>query len=112
MLGAALLTPASWFAALAGTPALAIGLMSVLMLAHGVWIANFITLIGDTVASHEVGTTVGLTGTCGGIAGMLSQLAIGPVVDRFSFAPVFLASALLYPLAWSVLTIGRKARES
>ena len=46
----------------------AIALMSVLMFAHGIWIANYITLIGDTVDSVEVGTTVGLTGTCGGIA--------------------------------------------
>ncbi|MGE0132847.1 MAG: MFS transporter [Blastocatellales bacterium] len=100
---AALLTVASWLASLAGTVAMAIALMSVLMLAHGIWIANFITLIGDTVAPEEVGTAVGLTGTCGGVAGMLSSLAVGPVVDQYSFAPVFLASSLLYPIAWLIL---------
>ena len=73
------------------------------MLAHGIWIANYITLIGDTVAAEEVGTAVGLTGTCGGIAGMISSLTIGTVVDHFSFGPVFLVSALLYPLAWIIL---------
>jgi ACS family hexuronate transporter-like MFS transporter len=110
MLGAALLTPASGLAALAETPALAIGLMSILMLAHGVWIANFITLIGDTVASEEVGTAVGLTGTCGGIAGMISNLVVGTVVDHYSFTPVFLASAVLYPLAWLILAV-RKGEQ-
>ena len=104
MLFAAMLTPASGLAALAGTPALAITLMSVLMFAHGIWIANFITLIADTVAPAEVGTAVGLTGTFGGVAGMLSNLAVGPIVDQYSFTPVFLASALLYPIAWLVLT--------
>ena len=103
MLGAALLTPASWFASLAGTAGAAIALMSVLMFAHGIWIANFITLIGDTVAREEVGTAVGLTGTCGGIAGMLSSLIVGPVVDAYSFTPVFLVTALLYPAAWLIL---------
>lgn len=103
MLIAALLTPASALAAFAGTPALAIGLMSVLMFAHGIWIANYITLIADTVETSEVGTAVGLTGTCGGVAGMLSNLVVGPVVDSYSFTPVFLASAVLYPLAWLVL---------
>jgi MFS transporter, ACS family, hexuronate transporter len=103
MLIAALLTPASALAAFAGTPALAIALMSVLMFAHGIWIANYITLIADTVAPAEVGTAVGLTGTCGGVAGMLSNLVVGPVVDHYSFTPVFLASAVLYPLAWIVL---------
>jgi ACS family hexuronate transporter-like MFS transporter len=107
MLCAALLTPASWLASTAGTPAMAIGLMSVLMLAHGVWIANFITLIGDTVAPAEVGTAVGLTGTCGGVAGMISNLIVGPVVDKYSFAPAFLVSALLYPAAWAILAFGR-----
>ena len=108
MLAASLLTPASWLASLAAEPSLAIGLMSVLMFAHGIWIANFITLIGDTVAPGEVGTAVGLTGTSGGIAGMISSLVVGPVVDHFSFAPVFLASALLYPAAWLVLVARRR----
>ncbi len=108
MLIAALLTPASGLAALAGTPALAIGLMTVLMFAHGIWIANFITLIADTVEMPEIGTAVGLTGTCGGVAGMLSNLVVGPVVDHYSFTPVFLASAVVYPMAWLVLAARRR----
>ncbi len=104
MLVAALLTPASFFAALAGTPAVAIALMTVLMFAHGIWITNFMTLVGDTVDSCDVATTVGLTGFCGGVAGMLSNLVIGPVVDHYSFTPIFLASAVVYPLAWLILS--------
>jgi ACS family hexuronate transporter-like MFS transporter len=103
MLVAALLTPASFFVALAGTPGFAIVLMCVLMFAHGIWITNFMALIGDTVASDDVATTVGLTGFCGGIAGMLSNLVIGPVVDHYSFTPIFLASGVVYPLAWLIL---------
>ncbi len=103
MLIAALLTPASFFVALTGTTAVAIALMAVLMFAHGIWITNFMTLIGDTVESRDVATTVGLTGFCGGVAGMLSNLVIGPVVDNFSFTPIFLASAVVYPLAWLIL---------
>ena len=103
MLVAALLTPSSFFGALAGTPALAIALMGVLLFAHGIWITNFMTLIGDTVDSRDVATTVGLTGFCCGIAGMLSNLVIGPVVDNYSFTPIFLASAVVYPIAWLIL---------
>jgi ACS family hexuronate transporter-like MFS transporter len=108
MLAAALLTPASWLASTAGTAGSAIALMSVLMFAHGIWIANFITLIGDTVAPNEVATAVGLTGTCGGIAGMLSNLVVGPVVDEAGFAPVFLVSAVLYPTAWLIIAARRR----
>jgi ACS family hexuronate transporter-like MFS transporter len=110
MLVAALLTPASFLASQAGTAEAAIALMSVLMLAHGVWIANFITLIGDSVEPHEVATAVGLTGTAGGIAGMLSNLVTGPVVDRFSFTPVFLATAVVYPVAWLVIAGRRQSK--
>lgn len=108
MLAAAVLTPASWLASTAGTAGAAIALMSVLMFAHGIWIANFITLIGDTVATEEVGTAVGLTGTSGGIAGMLSNLVVGPVVDSTGFTPVFLVSAMLYPVAWIILAARRR----
>lgn len=111
MLAAALLTPASWLASTAGTAGAAIALMSVLMFAHGIWIANYITLIGDTVAAAEVGTAVGLTGTCGGIAGMLSNLIVGPVVDSAGFAPMFAVTALLYPAAWMILALGRRAAK-
>lgn len=108
MLVAAAFTPASWLVTLAGTAHMAIALMSVLTMAHGLWIANFITLIGDTVAPEEVGTAVGLTGTAGGIAAMASNLAIGSVADHYSFAPVFLVTAMLYPVAWLILAGGRR----
>jgi MFS transporter, ACS family, hexuronate transporter len=108
MLVAAAITPVSWIAWLAHSPGLAIGLMSLLMFAHGIWIANYMALIGDTVLPRQVGTTVGLSGACGGIAGMLSSLIIGPVIDRVSFAPVFFVSMLLYPLAWIVIRAGMR----
>jgi ACS family hexuronate transporter-like MFS transporter len=111
MLVAALLTPASWLASQAGTPGMAIGLMAVLLFAHGIWISNYMTLIGETVAPHEIATTVGLTGTCGGIAGMVSNLIIGPVVDHYSFTPVFLATALVYPIAWLILRSGESSKQ-
>jgi MFS transporter, ACS family, hexuronate transporter len=52
---------------------------------------------------------VGLTGFAGGIAGMLSNLLLGPVVDQYGFPPVFLASAVLYPIAWLILAVRGRA---
>lgn len=103
MLLAALFTPVSWFVIVADGPGMAIALMSVLMFAHGFWIANFITLITDIVDARAVATAVGLTGMAGGIAGILSNLATGPVVDAFGFAPVFLAASVVYPIAWLII---------
>ncbi|MDX2178986.1 MAG: MFS transporter [Bryobacteraceae bacterium] len=106
MLAAAALTPASCLVVYGSSAAVAIGLISLLLFAHGFWIGNFITLIGDTVEPSRIGAAVGLTGTCGGVAGMLSNLVIGPCVDAFGFVPLFAAMAVLYPLAWGVLATG------
>ncbi len=73
---------------------------------------NFIALIGDTVAPEEVGTAVGLMETCGGVAAMISNLVVGPVVDHYSSTPVFLASAVFYPLAWSILAVREGERHA
>ena len=102
---AAALTPASWLAAKAADTNTAIALMCVLMFAHGFWITNFLGLLGDVFPAAAIGTISGLTGTAGGIGGMLSSLAIGMVVDRVSFAPVFAVSGVLYPLAFAALLI-------
>ncbi|MDR3412846.1 MAG: MFS transporter [Formivibrio sp.] len=96
---AALVTPVSWVVSLSTNTAWAIALMSVLMLAHGVWITNYLGLLSDLFERDAIATIVGLTGTAGGIGGMLSTLLIGPTVDKFSFAPVFALSGILYPLA-------------
>jgi ACS family hexuronate transporter-like MFS transporter len=108
MLAGALVTPVSCLVVAARTPVFAIALMGVYMLAHGFWIGNLNALVGDTVSSDEVATTMGLCGTFGGISGMLTSLGIGWIVDHFSFTPVFAMAALLYPFAWLVVVTGRK----
>ena len=109
---AALITPVSWLAALAPNIEWAIVLMACLMLAHGFWISNFLGLLSDVFPSGTIATVTGLTGTAGGIGGMLSSLAVGPLVDRFSFVPAFIASGLLYPAALIVMAAGGVFRRA
>jgi len=109
---AAFLTPASWLAALTSQAEWAIVLMCVLMFAHGFWITNFLGLVGDFYPREAIGTITGLTGTAGGIGGMLSSLAIGAAVDRFSFTPVFAVSGILYPLAFAAILMATSRRET
>ncbi len=108
---AAALTPASWFAALSSDVDSTIALMCVLMFAHGFWITNFLGLLGDVFPASAIGTITGLTGTAGGIGGMISSLVIGVAVDRFSFTPVFAVTAVLYPAAFGVLWIATARRN-
>jgi MFS transporter, ACS family, hexuronate transporter len=109
LVAAAAITPVSWLASAAPTAGWAIALMSGLMFAHGIWIGNFLGLLSDLFPSESMATLTGLTGTAGGIGGMLSSLAVGPVVDRFSFAPAFAVSGVLYPIAAVILLLGTRA---
>lgn len=109
LVAAATLTPVSWLAA--GTPSVAwaITLMAGLMLAHGLWISNFLGFLSDNFPVGAMATVTGLSGTAGGIGGMLSTLVIGAVVNRYSFAPVFAVSGIRYPVA-AVVLLSRVAR--
>jgi ACS family hexuronate transporter-like MFS transporter len=105
----ALLTPVSILAVYVQRTETAILLMSVLMFAHGFWIVNYMTLIGDLFPSRMVATVVGLTGTAGGIGGFLTSLVIGRVVQHISFTPVFIAAGVTYPIC--VVILLRAIRE-
>jgi ACS family hexuronate transporter-like MFS transporter len=52
-----------------------------------------------------IATVTGLTGTAGGIGAMLSTLAVGRTVDRYSYTPVFAVSGILYPLALAAIFV-------
>ncbi len=103
---AAMLTTASGFAGQLNDLNAALAVMSLLMLAHGFWITNYVTLISERFPPEAVGTVMGLTGAVGAVGGGLANTAIGWVVDRFSYGPVWIASGLLYPLALVVVLAG------
>jgi ACS family hexuronate transporter-like MFS transporter len=103
LLGSALLTPISILSVFVYRIEVAIGLMSVLMFAHGFWITNYMTIIGDLFPRRVVATVVGLTGTAGGIGGFLTSLLIGKVVQSISYTPVFIAAGVMYPICVAIL---------
>lgn len=88
-------------------PALALGAMSVSMLAHALW-ANM-TLPAEVLPRNMIGSVTGLAGAMGGIVGVISQYGIGWTVQNVSFVPVFAACAFMPMLAlWAVhLLVGR-----
>lgn len=76
----------------------AIGIVSLVTFAYSCWAANILTLPADLFAPSVVGAATGSTGTAAGVGGMLHTLAVGWMVDHWSYRPVFLLSALM-PLA-------------
>jgi len=102
---AALLSMSSGLAGLAGSVGIAIAMMALLMFAHGFWITNYVTVIGDRFPAGAVGTVMGLSGAVGALSGMMAQKGIAWSVTHYSYGPVWLASGLVYPLAFVVLIL-------
>ncbi len=100
---AAILTVFSTLAAYAPNAEIAVAFMSLLMFAHGFWVTNYVTITSEMFDSNSVATVMGLCGTVGAIGGILANLIIGFVSDRFSFLPVWIASGTMYPLALLIL---------
>ena len=69
MSAAAILTTASGFAGRVNGLDSALAVMSLLMLAHGFWITNYVTLISERFPEGAVGTVMGLTGAVGAWGG-------------------------------------------
>lgn len=82
---------------------IAIALMSVFMFAHGFWITNYITAISDIFGERATSSVVGLSGTAGAVAGLLLNPLMGLIIQNFSYRPLWIASGLLYPLAFILL---------
>jgi ACS family hexuronate transporter-like MFS transporter len=97
-----LATPAiSWVS----SAEVAVGLMSVFMFAHGFWITNYITSISDMFGQKATSTVVGLSGTAGAVSSLLLNPLMGVVIQRYSYTPLWIASGLLYPLAFILLIV-------
>ncbi|GAB3693966.1 MFS transporter [Spirosoma flavus] len=83
----------------------AVALMAVFMFAHGFWITNYITSISDMFGQKATSTVVGLSGTAGAVSGLLLNPLMGVVIQQYSYRPLWIASGLLYPLAFVLLIV-------
>lgn len=100
---AALLTVVAPFIEWVSSVEVAISLMALFMFAHGFWITNYITAISDVYGEKATSTVVGLSGTAGAISGLLLNPLMGLIIQHFSYQPLWIASGLMYPLAFIIL---------
>ena len=87
---------------LAGIPAAgvhnvytALGLICIALWGYASWSTMGLTLPSDLFPQDVVATVTGLSGLAAGLAGTVFTLAVGVLVDRFSYAPAFLVAGLL-----------------
>jgi ACS family hexuronate transporter-like MFS transporter len=115
-----LVCTASCLPILAGMPAasvhsayLALALICFAVWGYASWSTMGLTLPSDLFPHDVVATVTGLSGLAAGLAGAAFQIAVGTVVDRFSYGPAFLAAGLLPLFATAcVLLLVRAPRDS
>jgi len=100
---AALLTIPVLFIGFINSSVLIIILMSMAFFAHGLWITNYITSIGDIFGGKVTSTVVGLSGSAGAISSLILNPLIGLVVVNFSYSPLWWYAGLMYPVAFLIL---------
>ena len=98
---------------LAGIPAvlardttIALALISLVTLAYSTWGANVLTIPADLVPQGVIASVSGISGTGAAMGGMAFMLAIGFVVDHFSYVPVFVAAGVMPVAAAACLVAG------
>ncbi len=74
----------------------AIALIAVIAFVSYVWFTNTAALVADVFPESVVGTVQGLIGTAGSGGGILFNLAVGFLLDRFSYTPVFLLAGSMH----------------
>lgn len=75
--------------------------MSLAFFAHGLWITNYITSIGDVFGNKATSTIVGLTGSAGAISSLIINPLTGYIV-AYSYKLLWLYAGIMYPLAFVI----------
>ncbi len=112
MAGAALAITSGIFVWFCHTPVQCIALVSFVTFAYSCWASNILTLPSDLFPSGAVATVVGISGTAAGIGGILTTIAVGWIVDHFSYMGVFAMLAILPILACSSSFLAWPSRDS
>jgi ACS family hexuronate transporter-like MFS transporter len=97
---------------LAGIPAAgvhsvytALGLICFALWGYASWSTMGLTLPSDLFPQDVVATVTGLSGLAAGLVGAVFTIAVGFLVDRFSFGPAFLVAGLMPLFATACLLL-------
>jgi ACS family hexuronate transporter-like MFS transporter len=82
----------------------------VVALGHAIWLTNLTSLAIDAIPPRLLATSFGVIAAGSGLGGIAMNTLVADTVQRHSYAPCFLAAAVLHPLAIAVL-LGGLARR-
>ncbi len=78
-------------------------IFSVVAVVCTTWLFNQTALLADVAPRESVASVHGVSGACGALGGLIFNAGIGPVVDAFGYAPVFVVAGTLHLLAAFIL---------
>ena len=78
--------------------------MSLAFFAHGLWITNYITSIGDMFGKTATSTIVGLSGSAGAISSLIINPLTGYIV-AYSYNVLWAYAGIMYPVAFLIFLI-------
>ena len=78
---------------------MAFALVSLVTTLIQIWATSLFAIPSDLIRPSQVASVVGFATAAGSGSAMLFQLFAGELVDRFSYAPVFVIVALMHPVA-------------
>ncbi|BBD46118.1 Transporter, major facilitator family protein [Petrimonas sp. IBARAKI] len=102
---AALLTASAIFVRYTDSVGVIILLLSSAFFAHGLWITNYITSIGDMFGKNSSSTVVGLSGTAGALSSLIVNPFMGVIIYRFSYNPLWIYAGVMYSVAFIIFTL-------
>jgi ACS family hexuronate transporter-like MFS transporter len=83
--------------------ALAVGVVTIGWTVAQSWFFYQAVLFAELFPKNAAATALGICGAVGAGSGMLVNLGLGPLIERFGYMPVFVAGGLLHPIAAIVL---------
>ena len=102
---AALLTIAAIFVRYTDSVGTIIILLSLAFFAHGLWITNYITSIGDIFGRNSSSTIVGFSGTAGALSSLIINPFMGLIIYNFSYNPLWLYAGVMYSVAFIIFSL-------
>jgi ACS family hexuronate transporter-like MFS transporter len=105
LVAGACLGPFGAFVGIVDNVAVAIAITCLVAFLSQSWSTNIGTLALDVLPVSESASVIGLMGTAGSLGGILFSQVLGLVIEHFGYAPAFVLSSALQPIAAVVLLV-------
>jgi len=104
LIGAALLAPVCALTPHIPHPVATLAIFSVVAAVCLTWLFNLGVVVADAFPAANVGSVWGIAGAFGAVGGMVFNKFVGDLMGTFGSTQIFMALAVLHPLAAIILT--------